>query len=424
MQQQARHGVDGPVVPQRGAGPSQAREVDRGAVVHERQGDELREAARPVLHRREGPQVRHPVPGVVDVAVHHRRAARDAQAVRGLHDLDPGAGGQLALGQHPADVVVEDLRGCAGDRAEAGVTDLGEPVGDAGASTCGGADDLHRAERVHVHPRRRREHRPDDAGVGVRAQVGADPGLDAHLGRPEGLRLGRPAPDLGQRQRVGVRVGRALCERAEPAADVADVGHVDVPVDDVGDVVADGVPAHVVGQPGQRLQGLAVTGEQGQVGRIVEPRGVVGGAAQRHRHLVGAEHRGHLDVASLPHGGPVAVHLVEVTAPVDAAPGAVHGGVQVGTAAGDQTAVGLLPRQRRGRRAHRGESAHRVRQRGDMRTKPDVEPARRLAQRGPYVSRVHGQPLRQGEPGLLGTSREVVQVWPGPFGVDVVGGDR
>ena len=42
-----------------------------------------------------------------------------------------------------------------------------------------------------------------------------------------------------QGERVGVGVGAPLGERAEPAADVADVGEVDVPVDDVGDVVAD-----------------------------------------------------------------------------------------------------------------------------------------------------------------------------------------
>ena len=49
----------------------------------------------------------------------------------------------------------------------------------------------------------------------------------------------RPVGDLVERQRVGVGVALALGERAEPAADVADVGEVDVAVDDVGDVVAD-----------------------------------------------------------------------------------------------------------------------------------------------------------------------------------------
>ena len=53
--------------------------------------------------------------------------------------------------------------------------------------------------------------------------------------------------DLLERQPVRVGVALALGERAEPAADVADVGEVDVPVDHVRDVVADRVPAQVVG---------------------------------------------------------------------------------------------------------------------------------------------------------------------------------
>ena len=49
--------------------------------------------------------------------------------------------------------------------------------------------------------------------------------------------------DLLHRQRVGVGVGAPLGGRAEPAAGVADVGEVDVPVDDVGDIVAVDVTA-------------------------------------------------------------------------------------------------------------------------------------------------------------------------------------
>src|SRR3712207_7888150 len=41
--------------------------------------------------------------GGVDVAVHHRRRRREAHAVRGGDDLQPGRRRQLALGEHPAD---------------------------------------------------------------------------------------------------------------------------------------------------------------------------------------------------------------------------------------------------------------------------------------------------------------------------------
>ena len=60
--------------------------------------------------------------------------------------------------------------------------------------------------------------------------------------------------DLVQRQGVRVGVGAPLRERAEPAADVADVGEVDVAVHHVRDLVADGVAAHLVGQRADRVQ--------------------------------------------------------------------------------------------------------------------------------------------------------------------------
>ena len=83
-----------------------------------------------------------------------------------------------------------------------------------------------------------------------------------------------PVADLLQGQRVGVGVGPALRERAEPAAGIADVGEVDVPGDHVGDVVAGRVGAQGVGQRGQRLELSAVGIEQrerlgvGQPGRV------------------------------------------------------------------------------------------------------------------------------------------------------------
>jgi hypothetical protein len=86
--------------------------------VYERQGDELREPAGLVLDPEDDPQVGDPVVRVVDVAVHHRRGARDAEPVGGGDDLDPHRGGELAIGEHPADLVVEDLRGGAGQGAQ------------------------------------------------------------------------------------------------------------------------------------------------------------------------------------------------------------------------------------------------------------------------------------------------------------------
>src|SRR3954453_249277 len=81
-----------------------------------------------------------------------------------------------------------------------------------------------------------------------------DAALHAHLGGAELPGLLGPVRELVHRQRVRVSVGAPLRERAEPAAGVADVGEVDVPVDDVGDVAAVDVGPQRIGQCSHRLQ--------------------------------------------------------------------------------------------------------------------------------------------------------------------------
>ena len=83
VQQDPGHRVHGAVVAQRRARAGDAGEVDRRVGVHERQRHELGEAAGLVLDAGEHAEVADPVAGVVDVAVHHRRAGPDAQLVGG-----------------------------------------------------------------------------------------------------------------------------------------------------------------------------------------------------------------------------------------------------------------------------------------------------------------------------------------------------
>src|SRR5690606_26702950 len=103
--------------------------------------------------------------------------------------------------------------------------------------------------------------------VGGAGHVGVDAALHADFGGARLPRIVHPVPDLAEGQRVGVGVGAALRERAEPAAGVADVGEVDVAGDDVGDDVADRVAAQVVGELGEGVQLRALGVQQGQ--RIV-----------------------------------------------------------------------------------------------------------------------------------------------------------
>ena len=102
---------------------------------------------------------------------------------------------------------------------------------------------------------RRRLHRPADLEVGRAAVVGMDAALQAHLGRAALPGLAGAARDLGEVEVVGrpaQMLGEpALGEGAEAAAEVADVGVVDVAVDDVGDPLAADLLAQLVGLRGR-----------------------------------------------------------------------------------------------------------------------------------------------------------------------------
>ena len=322
------------------------------------------------------------------------------------HHLDPGRGRQLALGEHPAHVVVEDLGGGARDRVQPGLAQLGQqvPNGHAGLGRAG--DDLHRRERVHVHARHPLLHRPDQVGVGGGGQRRVDAALHADLGGAVRPGLLGPVGDLVQREPVRVGVALALGERAEPAADVADVGEVDVAVDHVGDVVADRVAAQVVGEPHQRrpapgrpprtapspalLRGAAARPGRRRPG-AARPRTSPSIRDGAHRDWRWSGVRGHL--------GPVAVDGVEVAAAVAGPAGRVDGGVQVGAADRRRLASGSCHgRPDRPRRLDR-QAGRRVGQRQHVRRQPRVEPrARRRAR--PHVLGIDRQPLPQREPGL------------------------
>ncbi len=416
VQEQPGDGVDRAVVAHGRARPGDAGQVDRRAGVHERQRHELGEPAGLVLQPGEQLQVRDPVVRLVDVAVHHRAGRRQAGAVRGLHDLDPLRRRQLALGEHPADVVVEDLGGRAGQAVDAGRAHLLQELRDADLHPGRPVDDLHRAVGVQVQPRGPALHGAGEVEVGGAGQLRVDAALHADLGGPDVPGLARPVGDLVEGERVGVGVGAALGEGAEPAAGVADVGEVDVPVDDVGDVVPDGVAADVVGQRADRVELGAVGGDERQGLRGGEVGRAVAGDPQGGRDVV-VEPRGRGRLHLLPDGVPPAVDVVEVGAAVGGAAGGVDRGVQVGAAGAAQRVVGLLPRQAHGQH---------VRARG--RPAPASAAtcgARRGSSHG--SSRYGGWAVsrsRRTKPASAVACAQRLDVRPGALGVDVVGGER
>jgi len=136
------------------------------------------------------------VPRFVDVAYIIVDEDAMPSSVRGGHHLDPLRAGQLALGEHPADLIVEDLRGGTGDGAQPGRLELGQPLLDRHAGLGRGGHDLHRGERVHVHAGHGGVHRADQVGVERDRQLRVDTALHADLGGPVGGRLGGAGGDL------------------------------------------------------------------------------------------------------------------------------------------------------------------------------------------------------------------------------------
>ena len=135
-----------------------------------------------------------------------------------------------------------------GSESNTGLLGGHQEVADRQAGASDPVHDLHRRERVHMEGRCGVLDCSGDVEVRRSGQLGVDPALHADLRRAHVNRLNGAGGDLVQRERVGVGVGLALREGAEPAAGVADVGEVDVAVDHICDLVADRVAPKVVGQ--------------------------------------------------------------------------------------------------------------------------------------------------------------------------------
>ena len=92
---------------------------------------------------------------------------------------------------------------------------------------------------MNVHPRHRRLDRPADAEIGGAGVVGVDAALQADLGGAALPCLARRGARFPRRQIVRraaqFLAALALGEGAELAAIIADVGIVDIAVDDVAD---------------------------------------------------------------------------------------------------------------------------------------------------------------------------------------------
>ena len=167
---------------------------------------------------------------LLDVAEHDRDRRAQAGAVGRLDDLDPAGDRQLVGRDALTHAVVEHLRRRARHRPDAAAFSRSKPRE---RLLAGQVIDLHRRVGVQVDVRRLVLGHAQPLVVGDHP-VRVDARLHADLGRPERDRLAHTPAEL-LRVLVGVRRAPALAEAAEGAADRADVGDVDVAVDDERD---------------------------------------------------------------------------------------------------------------------------------------------------------------------------------------------
>ena len=177
---------------------------------------------------------------------------RRPDSMRRVVHLEPLVGRHLVRADHAPHLVVEDLRGSAGQRGEPLIPKHGQVLVEREPERRGALPHLERREGVHVDPGHGVLDRAYHGEVVVAVESRVDPALQADLGRPPLPGLLDAADDLLVRDEVGgaaqVLGELALRERAEPAAEVADVRVLDVAGDDVAHLVAADLPAEPVGR--------------------------------------------------------------------------------------------------------------------------------------------------------------------------------
>ena len=223
-----------------------------GAAEHRVEGDEaerdeLGDAAGALLQGAHDPHVAGQLARLLDVAEHHGRGRAQAGAVRGLDDLDPALDRQLVRRDPLAHAVVEHLGRGPRRRAEPALEQVLEDLVGPLARALAHVVDLHRRVGVQVQLRRHLLGQPQPLAVLLQGQVRMDPPLHAELGRPELDRFADPLGEVLLGDLIGIGRAPPLAEPAEGAADDADVGEVDVAVDDEGDPVPGQLRPQLVG---------------------------------------------------------------------------------------------------------------------------------------------------------------------------------
>ena len=210
--------------------------LELGVLGLQRPTNECREPGRARLDLAHAEQVLDAVGRGLAQTVHHRDRRLQSQPVCRLHHLEPAVGPGLFLRHAVADLLHQDLAAAAGNRVEASRDQLADHRFERHPEPPGEEVDLGRRETVNVD-----RVVPLDVAQQIQVprerDVGVVAALDQNLHTAQRAQLVDLPADLLEGEHVALGVLGAAVERAELAVGDADVGVVDVAVDDVGDGV-------------------------------------------------------------------------------------------------------------------------------------------------------------------------------------------
>ncbi len=236
--------------------------VQLGERMDKTQGDELREAAGPFLNVAQQHNVVGDVLGRLDVPVHNSRAAAQAELVCGRDDLHPSGYVHFLVAQDFAYLVVEDLGGGAGDRSESGISEDCEKLTIRHIGASRSVHDFHRRKRMDVQFWISLFDRYEKVAVEEAFGLRVDAPLHAHFAGAAIDRVLDFDEDVLDRMIVSGRIFAVHRERTELAADKADIGPINVAIDDVGNLVTDIFGSHQIGGADKRFEVVAFCVQQ------------------------------------------------------------------------------------------------------------------------------------------------------------------
>src|SRR5579863_2912408 len=164
--------------------------------------------------------------------VHQRRSAANAAAMRGADYLDPLRGREFIRRKDVANLVVENFRGGAGQRAQAIVAQHRKIVRQRHTREFDAVDNFHRRERVNVHTRDGVLDGAENIAVMKLGEIARQAALNADFGGAETPGLTGFLGHLLECEEICISLARAAAEGAELASHETDIRKINITVYD------------------------------------------------------------------------------------------------------------------------------------------------------------------------------------------------